>query len=148
MTDPATEGETRDPGGADHAAGRDQAVCLGRSVEIEPGGAALAGCDPVLGIDMDVPHAREVDHKAVVDRAVARRVVASAPDRDLETSGLAEGEGRRNVVPIDAASDRGRAPIDQQVEAEARTLVPAVAVDQQVTRQRIPEILQRLSHRS
>ena len=105
-------------------------------------------CDPVLGIDLDVPHAREVDHEAVVDRAVAGWVVASAPDRDLETSGLAEGEGRRNVVPVDAAGDRRRAPIDQQVETEARPLVLAVAFDQHVARQRITELVQRLSHRS
>jgi hypothetical protein len=94
---------------------------------------------------MDVPHAREVDHEAVVDRAVAGRVVASAPDRDLEAPGLPEGKGRRNVVRIDASSDRRRAPIDQQVEAETRLLVLAVAFDQQVTRQRVTELVQRLT---
>ena len=148
MTNPATEGETHDAGGADYAAGRDQTVCLSRGVEVEPSGAALASCDPVLGIDTDVSHAREIDHQPVVDRAVAGRVVASAPDRDLETSGLSEGEGRRNIALVDAAGDRRRAPIDQQVEAEARPLVLAVAFDQHVARQRITEFVQRLSHRS
>ena len=51
--------------------------------------------DPALGIDTDVPHAREIDDQAVVDCAVTGGIVASAPDRDLETSGLAEGKGRR-----------------------------------------------------
>jgi hypothetical protein len=51
--------------------------------------------------------------------------VASAPDRDLESLGLAEGEGRRYVVRIDAAGDRRRATVDQQVEAGARPLVLA-----------------------
>jgi len=148
VTDPATEGETRDARGADYAAGRDQAVCLSRGVEVEPSGAALASCHPVLAIDTDVPHAREIDHQAVVDRAVAGGVVASAPDRDLEISVLSEGEGRRNIAPVDAAGDRRRAPIDQQVEAEARPLVLAVAFDQHVARQRITELIQRLSHRS
>jgi hypothetical protein len=122
-------------------------VSLSRGVEVEPSGAALASCDPVLGIDTDVPHAREVDHQAVVDRAVAGGVVASAPDRDLETSGLAERKRCRHVVPVDAAGDRRRAPIDQQIEAEARPLVLAVAFDQHVACQRNTELVQRLSHR-
>ena len=50
--------------------------------------------DARLGIDLDVPHPREVDHEAVVDRAVSGRVVASAADRDLQAVRLGEGEGR------------------------------------------------------
>jgi hypothetical protein len=62
VADSAAEGETRDPGGAYDAARRDEAVCLSRGVEVEPGGAALACCDPALETDTDVAHAREVDH--------------------------------------------------------------------------------------
>src|SRR5829696_3376154 len=91
VADSASKGETRDTGRADYAAGRYQAVGLGRGVEVQPGGAALARSDPVLGIHTDVPHTREVDYQAVVDRAVAGGVVASAADRDLEASSLAEG---------------------------------------------------------
>jgi hypothetical protein len=126
---------------------RDQAAGLRRGVEVEPSGAALRDRNLLLGINTDVPHAREVDHQAVVDRAVAGGVVASAPDRNLETSGLAEGKGSRHIVRIDAVDDRGRAPIDQQVEAEARPLVLAVAFDQHVPRQRITELVEKLSHR-
>ena len=35
------EGEAGDAGGADNPAGSDEAVGLGRGVEVEPGGAAL-----------------------------------------------------------------------------------------------------------
>jgi hypothetical protein len=79
---------------------------------------------------------------------VAGGVVASAPDRDLQTSGLAESKGCRHVVPIDAASDRRRPPVDQQVEAKARPLVLAVAFDQHIARHRTTELVHRVSHRS
>ena len=120
---------------------------LSRGVEVQPGGAALGDRNLLLGIDPDVPHAREVDHQAVVDRTVAGGVVASAPDRDLETPGLPEGERRRHVVRIDAAGNRGRAAIDQQVEAESCPLVFAVAFDQHVACQGITELAWRVSHR-
>src|SRR5262249_14797224 len=45
--------------------------------------------------------------------------VASTSDRDLEALGLTEGQRRSHIVAVDAASDYRRAPIDQQVEAEA-----------------------------
>jgi hypothetical protein len=121
---------------------------LSRGVEVEPGGAALGGCNLLLGIDTDVPHAREVDHQAVVDRTVAGGVVASSPDGDLEALGLAEGKRRRHVVDVDAAGDRSRPPIDQQVETEARPLVLTVAFDEHVARKRITQLIHSLRHRS
>jgi hypothetical protein len=72
--------------------------------------------------------------------------MTSTPDGDLETPRLAEGEGRRQVVDVDAAGDRGRSSIDQQVEAEARPLVLAVAHDQHIAGQPSTQIVQRLSH--
>jgi hypothetical protein len=116
-------------------------VGLRCGVEVQPGGAALGDCDLPLVIDPDVPHAREVDHQAAVDRAVAGGVVASAPDRDLKTMRLPEAERLRHVVRVDAAGNRRRAAIDQQVEAEACPLVFAVAFDQHVARQGITEFV-------
>ena len=113
---------------------------LSRGVEVQPGSAALGDSNLLLGIDPDVPHTREVDHKAVVDRTVAGGVVASAPDRDLEPTRLSERKRRRHVVCVDAAGNRRRAAIDQQVEAEASPLVFAVAFDQHVARQGITEL--------
>jgi hypothetical protein len=62
--------------------------------------------------------------------------------------GLAEGKRRRHVLDIDAAGDRRRPPVDQQVEAEASPLVLTVAFDQDVARQRITQLLHGLSYRS
>ena len=147
VPDPAAEGEAGDPGRADHAAGRDQAVGLGRGVEVEPGGAAAGDREPRLGIDLDVPHPREVDHQPVVDRAVPGGVVAAAADRDLEIVGLGEGECRRHILRVDAARDRSRPAVDQQVEAESRPLVLAVGRRQHVAGQRVAELAWRVSHR-
>jgi hypothetical protein len=65
---------------------------------------------------------------------VAGRIVAPTPHSNLETPGLAEGERRRHIVDVNAARDRRRPPIDQQVEAEARPLVRNVAFDKHVAR--------------
>jgi hypothetical protein len=127
VSDPPAEGEAGDPGRADHAAGRDQAVGLGRRVEVEPGGAALGDSEAGVGIDLHVPHPREVDHQAVVDRAVSGRVVTPAADSDLKGVRLRELEGAGDIRRIDAPSDRRRPPVDQQVEAEPRPLVLAIS---------------------
>ena len=132
VADAAAEGEAGDAGRADHATGGDQAVGLGRLVEVEPGGAAAGAGYPLAGVDLDRAHLGQVDDQAVVDRAVAGGVVASSPHRDLEPVLLREGERRGDVVGIDAAGDHGRAAVDQQVEGEPRLLVLGVALGQDV----------------
>ena len=72
---------------------------------------------------------------------MASGVVAPAPDRDLEAPGLPEAERHRHVVGVDAAGDRRRAAIDQQVEAEACPLVLAVAFDQHFAHKGITEFV-------
>ena len=78
---------------------------------------------------------------------MAGGVVASTTHCDVEAVGPAERKRRRHVVDVDAAGDHGRSPIDQQVEAEARPLVLAVAFNEHVPRQRITELVDSLSHR-
>jgi hypothetical protein len=107
-------------------------VRLRRRVEVEPGGAALGDGDACVRIDLDVPHPRQVDHQALVNGAVPGRVVAAAPDGDLQAVGLREGQRSRHVVRIHAARDCRRPPVDQQVEAEARPLILAVGRPQHI----------------
>ena len=95
---------------------------------------------PRLGIDLDLAHPGEVDDQPVVDGAVAGGVVASAPHRDLESLRLAEGERRSDVVGVDAAGDRRRPPVDQQVEAEPGPLVLAVGGCEHVAGKAPPEL--------
>ena len=66
----------------------------------------------------------------------------------IATLGLAEDKRRRHVVNVGAAGDHRRPPIDQQVEAEARPLVFAVAFNEHVACQRMTELVHSLSHRS
>src|SRR4029077_15363339 len=128
-----------DAGRADHAAGRDQAVLLGGGVEVEPGGAAAGASDASVGIDLDVPHPGQVDDQAIVDRAVPGGVVGSSPHRHLWAVLLAERRGRRPVVGVDAARDRGGLPDDQQVEAKAGLVVLGVAWYEDVALQGLSE---------
>ena len=110
VADPAAESKAGDSGGADHAARGDQAVGLGGGVEVRPRGAALRDGEPSLGIDFDGAHPGQVDHQAVVDGAVAGRVVSSATHRDLQLVLLGEGERRGDIGGIHAAGDRRRPP--------------------------------------
>ena len=117
-------------------------------VEVEPGRTALGDRRLLLSIDTDIPHAREVDYESVVDRTMARGVVTPTPHCDPEAVDLAKRKRRRHVVDVNATGDRGRPPIDQQVEAETCSLVLAVAFDKHVARQRITELLHGFNHRT
>ena len=79
------------------------------------------------GSTSTVAHLGQVDHQAVVDRAVAGGVVASSPHRDLQVVLPAEGQRGGDVIGVDAAGDHRRAAVDQQVEAEPGPLVLGVA---------------------
>ena len=148
VADAASEGEAGDPGGADHAAGRDEAMRLGGRVEVEPGGAALGAGQARVRIDLDVPHPRQVDHQTVVDGAVPGGVVAAAADGDLQVVLLSEDQRRRHVGGVDAAGDRRRPPVDQQVEAPAPPLVLAVRRREHVAAQRGAELGETVGHRN
>jgi hypothetical protein len=100
-----------------------------------------------LRIDLDVPHQGEVDYQAVVDGAVPGGVVAAATHRDLEGVLLRERQRRSHVLRVDAAGDRRRAPVDQEVEAEAHPLVLAVGGRQHVTGERVAELGEACCHR-
>jgi hypothetical protein len=105
----AAEGEAGDAGRADDAPGRDQPVPLGRRVEVEPGGAALADGQAGVGVDIDRPHPREVNHETVVHHTVAGRVVAATAHGDLQRVRPCEVQGGGDVLGVEAARDRGRA---------------------------------------
>ena len=117
VADATAERQAGDPGGADHAAWRCEAVRLRRRVEVEPGGAASRDGDARLRIDSDAPHPGQIDHDAVVDGAVTGRVMTAAANGDLQAMGPGEGKRARDVAGIHAARDRRRPPVDQQVEA-------------------------------
>jgi hypothetical protein len=78
---------------------------------------------------------------------MSRRVVAAAANGDLQIVLLGEGQGRRDVAGICAARDRRRPTVDQEVEAEARTLILGVGGRQHVAGERIAERSEVPDHR-
>ena len=98
VTDPATESQAGNARGAHDAAGRDEADCLRRRVEVEPGGAAGGAGDPCLGVHVDVPHRREVDHEAVVADAMPSGIMPTTANRDLQPVRTGKIEGGGHVL--------------------------------------------------
>jgi hypothetical protein len=123
-------------------------VGLGRGVEVEPGGPSSRAGDPRIGIDHDGAHPRQVDHEPVLDRAMPGGVVSATSHRHLELVRAGEMDGRRDVSGIDASRDRGRTPIDHQVEAEPSPLVFAITWREDIAGQRAAKLEQILAHRS
>jgi dihydrofolate reductase len=142
VADPAAEGQPRNPGRADDAPGGDEAERLGRSVEIEPGRAALGPGDPRLAVDLHPAHLREVDHEAAVADAVAGGIVTAPAHGDLQLVCMREREGRRNVGGPGAPHDHGRAAIDERVEAATRLVVPRVRGREDGAGQGPPQLVQ------
>ena len=73
-------------------------------------------------------------------------IVASTAHRDLESMRLAEGQRHGHILGVHAAGDRRRPPVDQEVEAEARSLVLAIGRCQNVAGQRVAELGEALGH--
>ena len=82
VTQPATEGEARDPGRRDEAAGRCQTDVLGGRVELAPHHAAARSNPLGVAIDVDRLHRGEIDDHAAIARRVAGDVVPAGPDRE------------------------------------------------------------------
>ena len=85
----AAEREPRDAGVGHHAAGRGQAVLLGRLVDVRPERAAADLGDLALGVDLHAVHRGEVDQHPAVDRGQARYRMPAAAHRDTQVLLLA-----------------------------------------------------------
>ena len=93
---PAAQGETGDAGRADHAAGSDQAVGLGRLVEVDQVAPPPERAIPLLGVDVDRAHLGQVDDQAIVDGA-GPAGLWPPPRTAISRSFSGEGERRRDV---------------------------------------------------
>ena len=118
----AAEREAGDAGARHAAAGRGQAVLLGRastgptSRRRRPGRCALR-------VDVDVVHRAHVEHEPVVDEADAGDGVPAGAHGDLEALLAGEGERGDDVVGRGALRDVARAHLDHGVEEGAGVLV-------------------------
>ena len=115
----AAEGEPADAGGRHAPAGGGEPVGLRGAVDVGPGGPAADARDPPLGVDVDVAHAAQVEHEAVVAERAPGDRVAAGPHGDLQPVLAGEGERGDHVVGRRAARHEPRAPLDHRVEQRA-----------------------------
>jgi hypothetical protein len=80
-------------------------------------------CDLTGRLHVDPPHGRQVDHEAIVQDAVSRRVVTSPANGDLQVVRTREGERGGDVVAPTTANDQRRPAIDECVETATRAVV-------------------------
>jgi hypothetical protein len=124
--DAATERDPPDADGPGVAEAGGQVVGVGR--DRVPGGGQPGVGPGSAGrrVDLEPVHLREVEHDAVVDRAVPGQAVAAAADSEVD-AGLADRPDHTGgVVRVGDADDHLRAAVDVAVEHGARLVVSRV----------------------
>ena len=125
--DAAAQGEARDAGGRDEAAGGREPEGLRLGVEVLPQQAGLGDDAAGAGIDAGALHHREVDDDALGGREAGDRVRAAA-DGDLEALAAGELDGAHDVGGARAAHDeRGVDVVEHRVPDLAGVVVALVA---------------------
>ena len=97
------------------------------------------------GSDRGAAQQRQVDDQGVVPHPQASRVVAAAPDRDLDTVLAGEPHAADDVGGVVAARDGRRVLVDHGVVDGARLVVAGVRRQDQVSAQGGGELLVRLA---
>ena len=127
----AAEGEPRDAGVADDAAGGGQTVGLCLVVDVAPQGTTLHPGGTAGEVDPHGPHRREVDDDSVVADRGASHVVAPATHRDLHVVVTGEADGRSHIGASAASGDQPGAPVNGAVpNGSGDVVVPMVSCDQ------------------
>ena len=126
VADPAAERQAADAGRRDDAAGGRQPERVRRVVEVTPRRAALHASRLGPRIDLDAPHAGEIDDDTVVDRSEPGHAVTAAAYGKVEPALPCEVDGRHHVAGGLRAHDHGRTLVDHAVEHGAGLVVPLV----------------------
>ena len=106
-------------------------------------GAALDSCYPLRWIDLDGPHAREIDDNAAVARPEAGDAVAPAANRNDEIVLAGEADRRDDVHDTSAPRDEREMAVGHCVPDDAAGVVLAIAGLDQLAAKAIPELFKR-----
>jgi hypothetical protein len=136
---PTVEREAGDAGRGDDTAGGDQAVRLGRGVDIGPAGASLDADPAGARVDVDGAHFTEVDDERTVGDGAAGVVVAAAPDGDRQPVLAGERDGGDVGGGGAAAGDERRPAVDHAVPDATGLVVAWVVRGDHVARQALGE---------
>ena len=108
-----------------------------------PGAAAADAHGARARVDLDAVQEREVEDDAVVDDAQPAAVVAAAAHGEHEAVPAREGDRRRHVVGVRAATDECRVAVDHRVVDAARNVVTRVLGTHELARECPSEFLPR-----
>ena len=111
VADAAAHGDAADPDRAGVPEAGRETVLDGFGGILPSGQAGLGPGGPVRGVDLEALHVAEIDDDAAVDRAVAGRAVAAAPNGQLDAVIARVVDDGRDVVGVRHADDRRWAAI-------------------------------------
>ena len=110
--DPPAEGQPGDASVTDDADRTDEAMLLGRDVELAEERSPTRPRDALRGVDAHIVHAAEVDDDPAVGRGMSKRAVTAAADGDLEVPFTAEPNRRDDIVDAGRPNHDGRSAIE------------------------------------
>ena len=123
----AAERQSGNPGRRHAPARGGQAVGLGDVVHVGPDGTAADADAAPVGVDVDVGHAAQVKHEAVVAQRQTGDGVPTGADSDRQRVVLREGQCRDHVVDGQALGHEQGSALDHRVEQRGGVLVVGVA---------------------
>jgi hypothetical protein len=104
-------------------------------VDVSPGASGVGADGVIVGADRGAAQQRQVDDQGVVRYPEAGRVVAAAPDGDLDAVLSGEPHAGDDVGGVAAARDRGRVLVDHGVVDGTRLVVPVISGQDQAAAQ-------------
>src|SRR5438132_5795521 len=100
ITDATAEGDTAQTDRPGVAERDTEAVCARGGRELDRGGSRFGPGGATRHVDVDSAHVVEVDHDATLAEAVAERIVAAAPDRELGTGLTRVRDDSRHTLSV------------------------------------------------
>src|SRR5207245_1902260 len=132
-----------DPGVTDDADRARESVFLRGAVELLEKGATLDSRGPARWVDLDGPHAREIDDHAAVARRETGDAVAPAADRNDEIVLAGEADRRDDVLDTGAPRDERGMAVGHRVPDDAAGVALTIARLDQLAAKAIPELFKR-----
>ena len=113
---------------------------MGGGVELAKVQAGLRARNTANRVDVDLLHARYVDHHTGVAHRRAGDVVATAANGDEQISRSGEGDGCDDIIGTSAINHRGGSPIDHPVPDPTRLVIVGIVRNDQIAANGLPEL--------
>jgi hypothetical protein len=146
VAEATAQGQTTHSGRRDHASRRGHAERVGRVVDVTPRGAASDPGDPLVRVDHNVLHHRQVDDQTAVHRAEARNAVAATPNREVQSPVPGGGDRSHHIGRVHASDDGTGLAVVHGVIDGASVVVVGIRRQDDTPPYRLGQGLDRVSH--